>query len=98
MPILRLAELRNSRKEQYPVGVTIEEFPSTPNSRVCVPSWCSSGGGGRHNAADGARFVLVEGLHRLEAAKAWRKDHLRLPGGCAEALNGRALVSRACRN
>ena len=23
MPILRLAELRNSRKEQYPVGVTI---------------------------------------------------------------------------
>ena len=28
MPILRLAELRNSRKEQYPVGVTIEEFPS----------------------------------------------------------------------
>ena len=30
MPILPLAELRNSRKEQYPVDVTIEEFPPGP--------------------------------------------------------------------
>jgi hypothetical protein len=37
--------------------------------------------------ADCARFVLVEGLHRLEAAKALG-DH-RLPRGSAQALNGR---------
>ena len=37
--------------------------------------------------ADGARFVLVEGLHRLEAAKAL--GDRRLPRGSAQALNGR---------
>ena len=38
--------------------------------------------------ADGARFVLVEGLHRLEAAQStWRKDYRRLPSRCTEALN-----------
>jgi sulfiredoxin len=39
--------------------------------------------------ADGARFVLVEGLHRLEAVKALRREnHHRLPRRSAQALNG----------
>jgi len=39
--------------------------------------------------SDGARFVLVEGLYRPEAAKAaWRRDNRRLPCRCTEALNG----------
>jgi len=42
----------------------------------------------------GARFVLVEGLHRLEAAKAFgEKNHHRLPRGNAQALNGSPLGS-----
>ena len=44
--------------------------------------------------ADGARFVLVVGLHRLEHAKALRrKDHRQLPCRCAEALKGGRLHS-----
>ena len=35
---------------------------------------------------DGAGFVLVEGLHRLEAANSWRRDHCRVPCRCTEAL------------
>ena len=43
--------------------------------------------------ADGARFVLVEGLHRLEAAKALgEKNHHRLRRGRAQALNGPPVV------
>ncbi len=38
--------------------------------------------------ADGERFVLIEGLHRLEAAKALGEaDRRRLPGGRQEALS-----------
>jgi hypothetical protein len=42
--------------------------------------------------ADGARFVLVEGLHRLEAQDAWRENHHRLRRGRAQALNGPPVV------
>jgi sulfiredoxin len=43
--------------------------------------------------ADGARFVLVEGLHRLEAAQGTRREnHHRLPRGSAQALNGPPVV------
>jgi sulfiredoxin len=36
--------------------------------------------------ADGARFVLVEGLHRLEAAKARRRNQRRFSCRGTEAL------------
>ena len=38
---------------------------------------------------DGARLVLVEGLHRLEAQKAGRDRTLWVPGGRAKALGCR---------
>ena len=39
--------------------------------------------------ADGARFVLVEGLQPAGSRQGARqKDHRRLPCRCAEALNG----------
>jgi hypothetical protein len=40
--------------------------------------------------ADGARFVLVEGLHRRQGAR--RENHHRLRRGSAQALNGPPVV------
>ena len=47
--------------------------------------------------ADGERFVLIEGLHRLEAARSLGEHHHhRLPGRRAEALS--EALSRDCLN
>jgi sulfiredoxin len=43
---------------------------------------------------DGARFVLVEGLHRLEAAKALGEETIVFPCRCAKALT--KSVRRTC--
>jgi hypothetical protein len=40
--------------------------------------------------ADGARFVLVEGLHRRQGA--WRENHHWLPRGSAQASNVPSVV------